>query len=517
MKLKFLDDFRKDEQGGILAFYLIMFMVMMIGGGMAVDFVRHEIKREGLQDALDRGVLAAAGSAQASAPSTAAEYAAAEAGAILTVRSYIITSGFDPDEQGLVVNPNITAFSQRVDANANFDVDTYFLRLTGIDTLSGVAAAGAAVSVNQIELSLIVDVSGSMRGDKIINLRAAATQFTNLMLQGDRSLNTSISLVPFSGQVSATTSMMASYNYNRWHAYSNCVDFEASDYTSTALPSGTTASEIAALPLLAQTQHFAPEWIWNRDSDWCPRSELQITPFSNSTTDLNAAITALHATGQTAAQIGMKWGVALLDESSQNLVTNLITLNKVDPTFAGRPGPYGDIDVLKFAILMTDGANTDQYNIKDKAVDYERYKTFEVIKDALLPIGVFPNYNAPMAVIDDNWDGAETLVEASGQRNADYWDSVRTPWTPWTTSEYLSVRVGSSEEDARLQSICTAAKNSGIVVFTIGYDVNATSNAATQMRDCASTAGHFYNVETTDLAAAFSSIYQTIQKLKLVN
>lgn len=504
MNTKLLSDFRKDENGGILAFYVVMFITMMIGGGMAIDFMRHEIEREAIQDALDRGVLAAAANAKASGATSADEITAAETAAVATVRSYIETAGFDPDTHGVTVTPDITPFSQRVDADADFNVDTFFLSLTGIDSLGGAAAAGAAVSVNQIEISLVVDISGSMEGTKMDNLHTAATTFVTDMLSGDKPDYTTISLVPFSGQTSATPEMMTTYNYNSWHNYSNCVDFSASDYTSASL--STTAS-------LSQTQHFAPEWIANQNSDWCPRSDISILPFSNDKTELTNAIADLRATGMTAGQIGMKWGVTLLDESSQPLVTNLIAQNLVDPVFAGRPAAADDEDTLKFVIMMTDGNNTSQYNVKEN-----RYKTYEVILDSSKGIGVSPNYNAPMYVIQANGDDWGDWEEATGQRNADYWNAQdpNNNYVPWSFS-HLYQRVSPTQEDTRLQNICTAAKNEGIVIFTIGYDISVNSNAYTQMRSCATTVGHFYNVETTDLSEAFSSIQQAIEKLKLVN
>ncbi|NOR61586.1 MAG: hypothetical protein GQ535_03710 [Rhodobacteraceae bacterium] len=504
MKTNLFSEFRKDEGGGILAFYLVMFITMMIGGGMAIDFIRHEIKREAMQDALDRGVLAAAGNAKAASATSTAEIAAAEAAAIATVRSYIEVSGFNPDAHGVTVTPTITPFSQRVDADADFSVDTFFLSLTGIDTLAGVAAAGATVSVSKIELSLIVDISGSMGGTKIENLRTAATTFVTDMLDGDRSDFTSISLVPFSGQTSATPEMMTSYNYSRWHNFSSCVDFDGSDYTSTTL---------STLTPLAQTQHFAPEWISDADSDWCPRSDISIVPYSNSIVDLSAAIGNLRATGMTAGQVGMKWGITLLDESSQPLVTSLITQNEIDPVFAGRPAAADDDETLKFAIMMTDGDNTPQYNVKS-----DMYLTYEVILDANKDVGESPNYHAPENVIADNGDDFDDWELSTGQRTAGYWDAnpPNSNYVPWSFS-HLFVRVNPTTENTRMQDICTAAKDSGIVIFTIGYDVSVGSTAYNQMRSCASSIGHFYPVETTDLSAAFASIQQAIQKLKLVN
>ena len=66
----------------------------------------------------------------------------------------------------------------------------------------------------------------------------------------------------------------------------------------------------------------------------------------------------------------------------------------------------------------------------------------------------------------------------------------------------------------------SAADDAGIVVFTIGYDISVSTDPNSpyvQMRDCASTPGHFYRVGVDDLDAAFASIAQTIQKLKLTN
>ncbi len=461
MKIKLLNDFRKDESGGILAFTLTMFMVMVVGGGMAVDFVNQETRREGVQDALDRGVLAAAAFEQTLDPKD-------------IVFAYMRSSGYDPVELNVQVVPTIYLNSRRIDASADFSVDTFFLRLAGIEVLGGAAAAGAMIARNEIEISLVVDISGSMRGTKIQNLRDAASEFVSLVLTEDTVETTTVSLIPFSGQVAANRNLMDQFNLTRWQNFSSCVNFTAIDYNTTSL--STTAP-------LAQAQHWAPQWIFDRDSEWCPRDDIDIVAFSNDTVELNAAIDNLRATGMTAANIGMKWGTALLDPAAQPVVAELINLGDVDPIFAGRPAAYSAEDALKFIVLMTDGENTTNYQMREDA-----YGEIE---------------------FDENGVPVPELSQA----NAEYWNENRTPWA-WS---HMEVRVTAEQEDTRLQNICDAAKDAGIVVFTIGYDVGAESNAATQMRDCASSLAHFYNVETADLTTAFQSIAQTIQKLKLVN
>ncbi|MCF6271687.1 MAG: VWA domain-containing protein [Rhodobacteraceae bacterium] len=467
MKLKQIKDFRDDESGGILAFVLIMFLVMVVGGGMAVDFMNYEYKREGVQDALDRGVLAAAGLGHDAKAITPAEIAAAEANAEQTVMAYVRSSGFDPVALGVTVIPNFTMNSQRVAANSNFGVDTFFLKIAGIETLSGAAASSAEIKQNEIELSLVVDISGSMRGTKIVNLRAAAGNFVSDMLDGDRSGYTSISLVPFSGQVSAGANLADQFNYDRWHDYSSCVDFDASDYSST---------NISRTASLRQTRHWSAAWLSAVDTDWCPRSDISIVPLSNDIDVLTDAIDDLRATGMTSANIGMKWGTALLDPDAQPVVSSLIALGDIDSAFDDRPALFSDEETLKFVVLMTDGTNTPQSTIT--SVGYR----------------IIPGF------------------PSRSQENADFWEGRRIDW--WGPRR--EVRVTGAQGDTRLQNICARAKEAGIVVFTIGYAVPAGGNAATQMNACASE-GLFFNVGTDDLDEAFSIISQTIQKLKLVN
>ncbi len=466
---KLFKNFKDDESGGIMVFIMVMFSIMIVGGGMAVDYVNLEYQRESVQDAIDRGVLAAVAGGKAAQAITDEEILAAEEEAVSTVREYIITAGYTPEDYGVTIDPTFTLMSQRVDASMDYNVNTFFLRMIGIPSIGGRVQSAAEISVNNIEISLVVDISGSMQGDKIADLRTAATNFVRKMLAGDRATYTSISLIPFSGQVNAGESLAAELNYNRWHNYSSCVDFAASDFSSSAMSLSAPRE---------QTQHFSPEWIYEANSDWCPRNDLAIVPLSNDLAKLETAISALRSTGMTAGNIGVKWGAALLDPSMRPAIDNLITDNKIDLEFSGRPAEYSDDETIKFIIFMTDGTNTNQYSVKSNKYDVYGYS-----------------------------------VPPQSQLNADYWEDNRMPWS----YTYLQIRVSGDEEDSRLDDVCTSTKDNGVVVFTIGYDIEVNGAAETVMKDCASSEGHYYPVETSNLDAAFDEIAQSIQKLRLVN
>ncbi|MGB8623175.1 MAG: hypothetical protein WCD16_10175, partial [Paracoccaceae bacterium] len=72
---------------------------------------------------------------------------------------------------------------------------------------------------------------------------------------------------------------------------------------------------------------------------------------------------------------------------------------------------------------------------------------------------------------------------------------------------------GNSEKNARLHDICAAAKEEGVIVYTIGFEVDG--HADSVMSDCASTPGHYFAADGTNLAETFGVIASSINQLRL--
>ncbi len=460
MKLKLVTDFRNDERGGILAFYLIMFITLMIGGGMAVDFMNSEYQREKVQDALDRGVLAAAAIGKAARAITPVEIAAAEANSVLVVRSYLAGAGYDPDAPGVSIIPAFTLNSQGVNATADYEVDTFFLRLTGIDTLGGNAGAGALVTQNDIEISLVLDVSGSMDGTKIANLRTAGSDFVGNMLAGDRSDYTFISVLPFNHSVNVGVDIIGRFSNQMWHNYSGCATFDSTAMASTAMNPNSG---------MEQTGHINSNYL-------CDAGQAVV--YSNDVVELQALISGLSAGGATAGFTGMKWAMALLDPSAQPIVADLIADGFASVALTGKPAPYSDTDTLKFIIFMSDGQMNNAYQFRSSLY----------------------------AVVDD---GSGNLLPANSIENADWWAADGGSVNSYDTA--------GPSGSTPLITACDAADAAGVVVFSIAYGLTPGSAADTVLADCASSLGFYYNVDTDDLDAAFASIEASIQALKLTN
>ncbi len=463
----------KDEAGAISAFVMILLLTMIVGGGMGVDFMYHEAERAQLQDALDRGVLAATSFevSDFEGADPMAREAFLEARVVSYLRSNSLLARRNPN---ITVNVDITQFKRRITVEGSYEIDTFFLKLAGINTLSVAGAAAAETSRGKVEISMILDNSGSMRNAKIINLRAAANNFVDLMLNANTVDHTTISVIPFEAAVNVGPVLAGYYNLDQWHGYSECFEFEDSDFNSTSLLN---------TDLYAQAQHYS---LWVTDIYECPQG-ASILAFSNNQPDLNAAINAMQAGGFTASWAGMKWGAALLDPTTQPVVTAMIGDGLVDPLFAGRPVAWDDEFGTKFIILMTDGDNTLHRVMRTDEANYNQ-------------MGTTP------------WNS---------QENADFWDG-RLNANTFALDGAASIN--GTEGNVRLQNICDAAKvdipgttRDRIIVFTIGFAVSETSTAYDQMRACASSLSKFYHVTDGDLNSAFTQIAASINKLRLTD
>jgi hypothetical protein len=71
-----------------------------------------------------------------------------------------------------------------------------------------------------------------------------------------------------------------------------------------------------------------------------------------------------------------------------------------------------------------------------------------------------------------------------------------------------------SLKDQRLSRICQAARDAGIVIYTVGFEV--TDHSAGVLEDCASSVGHFFRVEGLEISDAFTAIARQVRQVRLI-
>lgn len=517
-------EYRNDEDGSLIAFSLFIFVVMLMFGGIAVDLMIYENQRTHIQNSTDAAVLAAANLNQTVDPKLVVQDHLAKVG--------IVVDPNDIDVVEIGTAPVITGRQVSVSVNASYD--TILMNMVGVEQLAYSAMSEAEESVNDIEVSLVLDVSGSMNSNsKLSNMQTAAKDFVDNILAGADDDRVSLSLVPYSTQVNAGPELLGLLNTNANHDFSHCVDFDLVDFRRTDIDHGSA---------LTQTMHFDP-WLNYRYGqalyyEVCRTEDyFEITPWSNNAQALKDQIDDFEAGGNTSIDVAVKWGAALLDPSMNSQLNSLISDPNVeiDSAFSVRPHAYTYPDVLKFIVVMTDGINTDQPYIKPAWTSgaspyYRNPLTNDIFMEEEEPGNRDGNGGSNEAwynVSDRNWTNSPFSGTAGVRLSwPEAWASMTMSWRAYAdyhqtydSDDYYDALydprgwVNASQKDDRLEDICDAAKARGVVVFTIGFEV--TDHSADVMRDCASTPNHFYRVEGLDIEYAFASIANQINQLKL--
>lgn len=95
-------------------------------------------------------------------------------------------------------------------------IDTYFMSLLGVDRLRNGVAGKAREAVQSVEISLVLDISGSMgNNSRLVNLKVAAKNFIDKVFTNTPPGSlTSVSIVPYNGTVVVGETLLKHLNAN---------------------------------------------------------------------------------------------------------------------------------------------------------------------------------------------------------------------------------------------------------------------------------------------------------------
>lgn len=544
--------FAKEESGSLAVFALFLFMLMVMMGGIAVDLMRYEGMRTSLQNTLDRATLASAALSQRLNPED------------------VVTDYFD--KAGLA--EYLTAVSvaeglnyREVVADARAATNPFFLHMIGIDEMDAPGHSKAEQRMTNVEIVLVLDVSGSMTTvsannlTRLVNLKNAAKEFVDTVLSSDAEDRISIAIVPFNGQVNLGPTLRARYNFQNNHNVANvdCVDLPASVYTETGM------STQLGLPMTAHADTYSPTYkvasyvdrLSSNDATpvnanrWCPPSSANtVMMHSHDISALQAKINSLTAIGATSINAGMKWGMTLIDPGTQGVVSHFINIGAVPSMFDGRPFEFTDPETMKIIVLMTDGEHFAEERIKDNfksgvtgangthAIYKSPYDGNFSIRFITGRPGVSGSreYWVPhrgewrsLPWTNTSDTGATTLQPITFQQ---LWSEVRVQWVVWqlyaraigTNDSQRSIQYNTwianiREQTAvgtmntQLQQMCAMAKTNGVTVYGIAFE--APTGGQAQISQCATSSAHYFNASGIQIGGVFNTIANNISHLRL--
>ncbi|WP_417249933.1 pilus assembly protein TadG-related protein [Celeribacter sp.] len=518
--------FARNEEGSFAIFSLFSILIIFVLAGIGVDLMRHEALRTELQGTLDRAVLAAAN-------------LDTNADAEEVVTDYFEKAGLgeylnDVQQTG---NGN----QRTIYAEVKGIVPTFFLKLVGIETLELGTHAKAQQGITDLEIAMVLDVSGSMRDySRISNLRSAGEKFSEIVFGNSDPDHIAVSVVPYSTQVNVGQDVLGAFDIDDAHNTSACINFEGQDFSS----NGLYFKDNDDGRHYEQTMHFDPFYNRSYNSglslETCnPSSSNTALLFSRSESAVTNKIKNLTTDGNTSIDLGVKWGAAVLDPSNRPLGLHLATNNVVDQSMAGHPLNRSASN-LKVMVVMTDGMNTNQYYIPDPyreglsdlyiyndrvsfpSSDRECYYSwgkkycYDVEGYYVPQTGYFyedepyGGDKARQLTWAEVWSRFTVTSHANARRDAN--GNSNSTYNSWINKTRKSI--GGTTKNTRLLTACQAAKDAGIIVFTIGFE--APNSSVTLLKECATSDSHYHDADGAQLSDVFASIATKVTELRLV-
>ena len=536
--------FKRDEDGTLIIFGLVLFVLMLMMGGLAVDLMRYENTRTTLQNTLDRSVLAAASMTQTKPPAA-------------VVRDYMIKAGLADQLNSIRVTEGMN--SRTVKAVGVADTNPFFLHLLGIDSFDAKGRSEARQTISNIEIVLVLDVSGSMNSNnKIGNLKVAASNFVDTVLANDPEHRVSIAIVPYNAQVNTGADLASVFTVNNPNGVNDafgtptatCFEPTRASYTDALAISRLDPLSMSAYADYAYRTNYANAYLNPADATFArPNySNVYCRPFAGNTVRLpnnniavlKAQINGLQAQGNTSITLGMKWGATMLDPSMRSAYTSFIAVGKMPGTLPARPFDYTDRQAVKYVILMTDGDHVAHNRIMDaykygpsgifrSPVDGQYSVRFQTGRPAAAGAN---EYYVPQT---DTWQA--TPWNGGGELGwQDVWKELKTSYVAWqfyarplgtsdaTRNSLFNTRfnamvrpyASATDMDASLNQTCDFVKAQGVTVYGIAFEAPPVGQTA--IRNCTTDpvrGSRYFAANGPEIATAFQTIAANISMLKL--
>lgn len=346
-----LDAFGADSRGGVAIIFGVSIFVLCVMIGLAVDYARFVNARSQTIEATDAAVLAGARALQTNGGNQTAAVKVAE-----TYYQQATKDRIPLVPQSDNIDFSVTNNGTAMVANGNAKIATPFVHLAflgsgnmqslpllhadGSDYSKAVLAVGGNGQTN-LEVSLMLDITGSMAGQKLTDMKAAASDLVNIVVWADQSQYTSrIAITPFTQDVRLpATSFNKATGYTKT-ASSPCVVeriVKNGSYTDDAPKSGQyvmmhKSSSSSTKPTCTLA------------------SSAEALPLTSDKPTLLNKISGLSAGGGTAGHIGTAWAWYMLSPNWASLWSA-----------SSAPAAYGTAKLKKIAVLMTDGEYNTQY------------------------------------------------------------------------------------------------------------------------------------------------------------
>lgn len=342
--------FTNDKEGSIAVMSTGVFLLCLLVAGITIDYARLTKISSTLEVLNDQAALAAAkdpGLSLAQREGIFEDFLEYNLGGHDGYQDYTYNLSYTENEYEIVL---------AVDTHVVADLLFYS---NEDDPVEISASSEVTVGKEFVEVALVLDISTSMRGSRIIEMQAAAKTFISALLENpDTRERMSIALIPYGGTVRvpqemrhmliepATTEHWLDGNWN------GCFEGTTHNYSNGLAP----GDRLGYLPTFSAYRYL---------NDWCPYEGSELMGLTNDQAKLEATVDSFLLSDGTGTDIGAAWGLATLDPEWRG---------EFPDTESELPRDYNE-GTKKIMIIMSDGGITGQVFPKNSEMDEHPYRS----------------------------------------------------------------------------------------------------------------------------------------------
>ena len=325
--------FARAEEGTAIVLLAFSAFVLVGAAGLAFDAGRGYMLNARLSQAVDAAALAGGRSLSIG---SSGDYEG-------MIKKYFKANLPDGYMGATVPEPTIklNADGDRIEVTATATVPTTLMRVLGNKSMEIGARAVVHRAVKGLEVALVLDNSGSMRGSKIGDLKSSAELLVDILYGENETVeDLYVSIVPFTGR-SNIKGEDGTHGGNSPNEDYVCFDLRGDEFSRNDAP-----------PSRRIFEHYSGYYSHrNRPNAYkervCPKEP--VLPLTEAKSAVKGSIEGMQAKGCTRYDLGAAWGWRAISPEWQGVWQG---------STADLPLGYDEPQMEKAIIIMTDGENT---------------------------------------------------------------------------------------------------------------------------------------------------------------